>query len=132
MRILLLLCLLAAVPAWAADASDSAAGLPDAPPPPPPPPASAPGTQPNTNPGPPAPSVGADQQDSLEPEVTIIQRQHTTIEEYRVHGRLQYVKITPDKGFPYYLIDTNGDGILDTRSDNLDNPPINQWILFQW
>lgn len=77
------------------------------------------------------PGVHNDQQ-SLEPQVTIIQREHTRIEEYRVHGRLTYVKIIPDKGYPYYLIDTNGDGILDTRSDSLANPPVNQWILFEW
>jgi hypothetical protein len=28
--------------------------------------------------------------------------------------------------------DTDGDGILDKRDDNLDNPPINQWILLRW
>lgn len=82
-------------------------------------------------PPPPIPDVNAGKH-SLEPEVTIIQRKHAVIEEYRVNGRLRYVKITPDKGPPYYLIDTNGDGMLDTRSDNLDNPPVNQWILFRW
>jgi len=130
MRIVILLALFAIAPlVRAADSSDSSGALPDAPPPPPPPPASAPGTKaPNL----PAPSVGNGDQRSLQPQVTIIQRKHTKIEEYRIHGRLKYVKITPDKGAPYYLIDTNGDGMLDTRSDNLKNPPINQWILFQW
>jgi len=128
MRILILLSLVAISPVlWAAESADSGNGLSDAPPPPPP--ASAPGTKaPNL----PAPSVGNDGKQSLEPQVTIIQRAHTKIEEYRIHGQLKYVKITPDKGAPYYLIDTNGDGMLDTRSDNLKNPPINQWILFQW
>ena len=45
---------------------------------------------------------------------------------------MRYVKITPKKGKPYYFVDTNGDGILDERFDNLDNPPINQWILLRW
>lgn len=82
-------------------------------------------------PPPPLPDVNKGKH-SLEPEVTIIKRKHAVIEEYRVHGILRYVKITPDKGPPYYLIDTTGNGQLDTRSDNLDNPPINQWILFRW
>lgn len=106
---------------------------------PPPPPlqgASAPRNQPApgappTLPPPPIPEVNGAKR-SLEPKVTIIHREHAVIEEYRVNGQLRYVKITPDKGPPYYLIDTTGNGLLDTRSDSLDNPPINQWILFRW
>lgn len=67
-----------------------------------------------------------------EPEVTIIHQEDRIIEEYRVNGQLRYAKITPSKGPAYYMIDTDGDGLLDTRDDNLDNPPINQWILWQW
>ena len=82
-------------------------------------------------PSPPPPLVGGD---SLlpEPEVTIINREDGVIEEYRVNGRLRYAKITPSKGPAYYMVDTDGDGILDTRNGNLDNPPINQWILKTW
>ena len=43
-----------------------------------------------------------------EPEVTIVHSKGATIEEYRVNG------------------------LLDTRNDNLENPPINQWILMSW
>lgn len=67
-----------------------------------------------------------------EPEVTIIHGEDKTIEEYRVNGQVRFVKITPKKGKPYYMIDTDGDGQLDKRDDNLDNPPINQWILLRW
>lgn len=69
---------------------------------------------------------------ALEPEVRIIEREGATIEEYRVNGELAYVKITPTKGFPYYLFDTDGDGQLDRRANSLDNPPLNQWILWRW
>ena len=67
-----------------------------------------------------------------EPEVRIIRKKDTVIEEYRVDGRLRFVKITPSKGKPYYLVDTDGDGYLETREDNFTNPPINQWILLEW
>lgn len=67
-----------------------------------------------------------------EPEVRIIKRKGATIEEYRVNGRLRYAKITPSKGPAYYMVDTDGDGLLDTRHDDLRNPPIQQWILLQW
>ena len=67
-----------------------------------------------------------------EPEVTIIHREDRIVEEVRVNGRLRYVKITPNRGLPYYIVDTDGEGILDQQFDNLANPPINQWILLRW
>lgn len=67
-----------------------------------------------------------------EPEVTIIKRKEETIEEYRLNGQLYMVKITPNKGYPYYLIDSDGDGSLETRRNELDNPPVIQWKILQW
>jgi len=68
-----------------------------------------------------------------ETEVNIIHRKDTTIEEYRVNGRIRYVKIIPKKGKPYYLVDKDGDGELETRHSDLDGiPPINEWILLEW
>ena len=67
-----------------------------------------------------------------QPEVRIIRKKDTVIEEYRVNGRLRFVKITPTSGSPYYMVDTDGDGVLETREDNFSNPPINQWILLEW
>ncbi len=67
-----------------------------------------------------------------QPEVRIIRKKETTIEEYRVNGRLRYVKITPSVGKPYYMVDMDGDGSVETRYNDLDNPPINQWILMRW
>jgi hypothetical protein len=54
------------------------------------------------------------------------------VEEYRSNGRLYMVKITPARGYPYYLIDSDGDGSFDTRRNELDPPNIHQWILFRW
>ena len=67
-----------------------------------------------------------------EPEVTIVHRKDAVIEEVRIGGQLRYAKITPSSGPAYYMVDTDGDGLLDTRNDNLDNPPINRWILLRW
>lgn len=67
-----------------------------------------------------------------EPEVTIIKRKEATVEEYRVNGQLRYAKITPTSGPAYYMVDTDGDGLLDTRHDDLRNPPVQQWILWKW
>jgi len=81
----------------------------------------------------PPPPPPEDSSDALpEPEVKIIHREDRIVEEVSVNGRLRYVKITPNKGAPYYLVDTDGDGVLDQQFNNLDNPPINQWILLRW
>lgn len=67
-----------------------------------------------------------------EPEVNIIHRDDRTVEEYRVNGQLRYIKVIPKQGKPYYFVDTDGDGVLDQQFNNLENPPINQWILWSW
>lgn len=77
-------------------------------------------------------SVPADSDQELQPEVTIIKRGKDVIEEYRVGGQLYMVKITPAKGLPYYLVDSDGDGSLETRRNELDNPEVVQWRIFTW
>lgn len=67
-----------------------------------------------------------------EPEVSIIKRKDMTIEEYRINGVLRYAKITPSIGPAYYMVDTDGDGQLDTKHHDLRNPPVQQWILYKW
>jgi hypothetical protein len=83
-----------------------------------------------TAPPPPLPEEPADQ--LPEPEVKIIHREDRIVEEVSVNGQLRYVKITPKKGVPYYIVDTDGDGVLDQQFNSLDNPNINQWILLRW
>ena len=68
-----------------------------------------------------------------EADITLIERPDGIIREYRVAGRLFMVEVVPRVGRPYYLVDTTGDGTLDTRRRGLGPdfvPP--QWILFQW
>ncbi len=71
--------------------------------------------------------------ESIEPEINIIQKQDRTIQEYRMHGKLYMIKVTPNVGLPYYLMDTDGDGALETKQHELDSGLlIPSWILFQW
>jgi hypothetical protein len=68
-----------------------------------------------------------------EADITLIERPDAMIREYRVGGRLFMVEVIPRVGRPYYLIDSTGDGQMDTRRNRLGPnfvPP--QWILFQW
>lgn len=71
--------------------------------------------------------------ETIEPEVTIIRREDATIEEYRINGRRYMVKITPVVGKPYYLVDKDGNGSLETRMTDIYNEnAVPQWVLFSW
>ena len=83
---------------------------------------------------PPPPVLDSNAQDSdLEPQVTIVKKADMVIEEYRVHGKLYKVKVTPKVGKPYYLIDERGDGEF-SRQDGPDaanmRPP--RWVIFNF
>lgn len=67
------------------------------------------------------------------PEITIVPREGDVIEEYRVNGRLYMIRVIPRRGVPYYLIDTDGDGNLETRRNELSQDlVIPGWTLFRW
>lgn len=70
--------------------------------------------------------------EALEPEVTIIKSEEKTVEEYRVDGKLVMVKITPVAGPAYYLLDSDGDGTLDTQEDDPRSASVQQWEIFSW
>lgn len=53
------------------------------------------------------------------------------VEEYREHGRITMVKVTPQRGAPYTLLDVNGDGKLDRRDSEGPVAPI-YWTLYEW
>ena len=74
-------------------------------------------------------------EEEIEPEVVIIQREDKTIEEYRVNGRLYMIKVIPRNAPPYFLLDNDGDGAMESRlgaSDLEPNIMIPRWILFRW
>jgi hypothetical protein len=98
-----------------------AAGAQQVPPPPP--------LQPLPEAPPPPPEVAADPE--LQAQVTTIQRDNETIEEYRVNGRLNMVKVTPRHGHPYYLIaDAKGSFV---RYDSLDSGlKVPLWVLYSF
>jgi hypothetical protein len=75
----------------------------------------------------------AESDEDAEPDVRIIRRKDAVIEEYRVNGQLRAVKVIPAQGPEYYLIDTDGDGQVDTRTDELsDDILVPGWVIFSW
>ena len=100
------------------------------------PPAYEPGPPPSFEPAPPPPPPPASESgDAIEPEITIRPGPEGTITEYRVNGELYMIKVTPAaRGFPsYYLVDTDGDGRLDTRRAELQRRfLIPAWVIHRW
>ncbi len=70
--------------------------------------------------------------EAVEPDITIIQKQSATHEEYRINGRLYMVKVTPSIGPSYYFLDHDGDGLLETKLDSKPEPIVPQWLIFSW
>lgn len=69
----------------------------------------------------------------MEPDITIIRKEKKTIQEFRKNGKLYMVKVIPDVGPAYYFIDTNGDGKMDVRRNDMDKgQDINQWKILEW
>jgi len=66
------------------------------------------------------------------PEVTITETDEGTVYEYRVKGQVYMVKVDPIAGPPYYMLDTNGDGILDIQEEKAPDLAVPQWLLFSW
>lgn len=91
--------------------------------------------QPDLLAGPPPPGPTGTEEDLVEPEVTIIRRRDRTVEEYRINGRLYMIKVTPSKGLPYFLVDSDGNGNFDMQRIGPDLQPrllIPSWVLLRW
>ncbi len=94
--------------------------------------------EPNTNepaavPEPPDLPARVQSGEEMEPDITIIRKGTDTIQEFRRNGQLYMVKIKPQIGPSYYMLDTNNDGEMDVKKSDLDeNTKINVWTLFEW
>ncbi len=66
-----------------------------------------------------------------EPQVTIRKKGKETIEEYRIHGELYMMKITPEHGVPYYLHKEDQEGGWVNVGPN---PPLSipKWVIFRF
>ncbi len=74
------------------------------------------------------------QNEQIEPTVTIREEEDRRIEEYRMNGRVYMIKVTPEKGVPYYYIDTDGDGRLELDLDQQALNPVQPvyWKIKEW
>ncbi len=110
MRRLLLPLLIAAPLAWAqADRPANLEPLPAVPPPP--------------------PDMVPFDEALDEPQVTIRKDERGTVQEFRLNGKLYMVKIIPAVGVPYYLVDKDGDGTMETRSSTDQGVKVPMWVI---
>jgi hypothetical protein len=68
----------------------------------------------------------------LESDVTIVETDKGTIHKYSKNGQVYMVKVIPMAGPPYYLLDTDGDGILDAQTTDVTDINIHQWEILSW
>ena len=78
---------------------------------------------------PPPPPEMAPFDAALEPEVTIIKREGNTVEEHRINGRLFMIKVTPEHGVPYYLVDRKGDGNFSRETMGNPDVAVPMWVI---
>ncbi len=81
----------------------------------------------------PLPPKVQDEDEQLQPTVTIRDEEGRRIEEYSRGGQVYMVKVIPDKGLPYYYIDSDGDGRLETSPTKGLEPvrPV-YWKVKEW
>ncbi len=73
------------------------------------------------------------QDEQIEPTVTIRDEEGKRIEEYSRNGVVYMVKVTPEKGVPYYYIDSDGDGNLETSpTHDLEQVKPVYWKIKEW
>lgn len=66
-------------------------------------------------------------------EVIIQGQSNNIVEEKRVNGKLYAIRVSPRKGSPYYLVDSDGDGDLETRKNDIDSDLlIPAWVITEW
>ena len=73
------------------------------------------------------------QESNLDQEIRIVDTERGLIEEFSSAGKVFMIKITPKKGRPYFLVDADGDGDLEShRNDNAPRLLIPSWVIFSW
>jgi len=74
------------------------------------------------------PTISKDEQ---KPEITVIEKEGETVEEYRMNGQLYMIKVTPEHGVPYYMHKEDQDGgwLMDGPTQPLSVP---KWTIFRF
>ncbi|MDP3331231.1 MAG: DUF2782 domain-containing protein [Methylococcaceae bacterium] len=81
----------------------------------------------------PEPTLPVQSGEEMEPDITIVRKGKSTVQEYRRAGKLYMIKVVPDIGPAYYMVDSDGDGHVDVRGSDMDRGSnINMWKILEW
>ncbi len=80
----------------------------------------------------PLPPKIQDPDDQIQPQVVIRREEGRTVEEYSIGGMVYMIRIVPEVGPPYYLIDTTGDGNFDSRHEHMEPVRPAHWKIIEW
>jgi len=82
----------------------------------------------------PLPPKVQDRDDQIEPQVIIRREEDRSVEEYSSGGVVYMIRVIPDIGPPYFLIDTTGDGDFDSRFQHGQIDPVYpaHWKVWEW
>ena len=83
-------------------------------------------------PEPPPPPPGYELDPKLEPAVVNIRPKigEKARQEYRVNNKVYMIRVTPEHGVPYFLIDERGDGAYVRMSPQDSGLRVPMWVLF--
>ena len=83
-------------------------------------------------PPPPEPPAGYELDPKLEPTVVNIRPKigEKGRQEYRLNGKLYMIRVTPEQGTPYFLIDEQGNGSYIRMSPQDSGLRVPMWVIF--
>ncbi len=81
---------------------------------------------------PPPDGKNLDAPSSNEPVITTIKKGEDQVEEYRVHGELYLMKVTPPHGKTYYLYKEDSEGAWERFEGAAPPISVPKWVLFRF
>jgi hypothetical protein len=83
-------------------------------------------------PEPPPPPPGYELDPKMEPQVVKIRPKQGERErnEYRINGRVYMIRVVPEVGVPYFLVDDIGQGNFVRMGPNASGLRVPQWVIF--
>jgi len=80
----------------------------------------------------PLPPKVQDPDEQIQPQVIIRQEDDRVVHEYSADGQVYMIKVIPNVGPAYYLIDTTGQGNFESDQPHMEPVRPAYWRLFDW
>jgi hypothetical protein len=81
----------------------------------------------------PLPPKVQDPDEQIQPQVVIRREDDRIVEEYSSGGQVYMIRVTPlEDGPSYYLLDTDGNGTLESRHEHMQPVKPAYWKIAEW